>query len=355
MKNLKLFSSLLFVVLMSVVISALFSFSPYITFVVIVLASFIMPRGVAFMAITKEIWTRDIIDNLFKDNDFARRAFNADMYVLNGKVVHIPVAGAPATVKKNLTAFPQTAVKRTDSEITYAIDTFYSMPRQIEQIEKYELAYDKRQSVVGEDQANLIETAMDSLLYRWAPLVGNTILTTGAAGLATLAGATGNRKKFTKDVFLSIKKKMDKVNILKTGRIALLTSDHYNDFLDSLSDNEKTAFNNVADLKNGIVGRYLGFDVMMRSSVLRYRGANGAYVVVDEQDAAFAGSDQTSDRAASIFYQEQAVERALGSVDMFDNAGQAEYYGDIFSMLIRLGGRIRRNTGVYAVVEDLSA
>jgi hypothetical protein len=47
------------------------------------------------------------------------------------------------------------------------------------------------------------------------------------------------------------------------------------------------------------------------------------------------------------------VERAFGEVKMFDNPGRAEYYGDVFSMILRLGGRIRRVNGVYAVVEAI--
>ena len=49
------------------------------------------------------------------------------------------------------------------------------------------------------------------------------------------------------------------------------------------------------------------------------------------------------------------MERAKGNVDIFDNQNRAEYYGDIFSMELRLGGRQRRGAGVYAVVEDLVA
>ena len=36
-----------------------------------------------------EIWERDIVGNLFKNNDFLLQAYNADQYVLQGKVVHI--------------------------------------------------------------------------------------------------------------------------------------------------------------------------------------------------------------------------------------------------------------------------
>jgi hypothetical protein len=74
---------------------------------------------------------------------------------------------------------------------------------------------------------------------------------------------------------------------------------------------------------------------------------------VDEQDPAYAADP--SDRAASLFYSDNSVERAKGEVSVFDNPGQALYYGDVFSAYIRLGGRTRRANGVYAVVEDIAA
>jgi hypothetical protein len=356
MKPLKLITSLLFIIAMAMLLSNLFDFNPLITASVLLVASFIqMPAGVAFMALQKEIWEKDIIDNLFKDNAFAQRAFNADQYVLNGKVVHIPVAGNPATIKKNLTSFPQTAVNRTDSEITYAIDNYYALPRQIQKLEQYELSYDKRQSIVGEDEKQLIQTAMEGLLYRWAPAATNVIETAGADSGADLIDttATGTRKVMTKDAFKAIAKKLANTNL--TGRItALLTANHYHQLFESLSDAEKTNFNNVANLATGVIARYMNIEIIMRSTVLRYRkNGGGVWTVVDMQDDAFAAG--TGDSAASLFWVDSCVERAKGDVNVFDDNGNPLYYGDVFSANMRLGGRIRRPVGVYAVVEAIGA
>lgn len=357
MKTQKRFSlsSVAFIALFALFISTLFQLNFLATFALaFVLGCAPMPQGSFLMAVTKEVWTKDIVNNLYKDNSFALRAFNADIYVLLGKVVHIAVAGNPSAIKKNLTDFPQTAVKRADSEITYAIDNFYSTPAHIENIEQYELEYDKRQSVLGEDEAALIQAAMDNLVYLWSPSNAYAVELEGDAVPATLAGATGNRTSMTKATFSKIKLKMDKANIPAVGRIALLTADHYNQFFESLSDAEKTNFGKVADLEKGIVGQYLGFTLYMRSSVARYRGANlAACAKVDEQDEAFAAD--TTDRAASLFYHELSVERAKGEVKMFSGEDRPEYYGDIYSLSMRLGGRIRRIAGVYAAIEALAA
>lgn len=345
---------IVFIALMAVAIASVTGFNAAIVGGVLLLLSLIpMPKGVMSMAVTVELWENDILENLFKGNDFARRAYNADQYVLSGKVVHIPRAGTPSAVTKNLNTFPAIAVKRTDDDITYGIDTFYSTPRHIEKIEQYELSYDKRQSALGEDQAALIETAMEGLLFAWSPLVANCVLTTGASGAATLSGATGGRLAVTKTELQKIKILMDKNKIPREGRVVVFTADHYNQFFNSLSDGEKTNFNNVANLPEGTVGRYLGFDIIMRSTVSRYRGADGAFVKVDEYDAAFAASTKTGDRAASLVYHDKSVERALGSVEMFDRANDPLYYGDVYSFNLRMGGRIRRDAGVYAIVEAI--
>lgn len=306
------------------------------------------------MAIQKEVWQGDIIDNLYKDNAFAKVCFNADSYVLAGSVVHTAVAGAPSAVKKNLTVFPQAATERVDTDQPYQIDAYYALPRRVANLDKYELSYDKRESVVGEDMKNLIQQCMQGLLFRWAPAHANVVVTDGVTTGDDLIDdtATGVRKMFTKTAFKAVAKKFDRQNFAGFKKVALLTATHYHQLFESLSDAEKTNFGKVADLANGVIGMYMGIHIMMRSTVLRYRYAGGIWTVVDEQLDGFAPT--ANDCSASLFWVETAVERALGDVDVFDNPGQALYYGDIYSAMVRFGGKIRRVAGVFAVVEDLA-
>lgn len=355
MKAVKPINSLLYIGLMALLLAVVFEINPAAVFGGLVCVSLFikMPDGVAFMALQKDIWKNDIIEGLFKDNQFATRAVNADSFVLAGKVVHIPVAGTAAVVKKNLTSFPQTAVNRADTEITYNLDTMYSLPRQVQDIEKYELSYSKRESVVGQDRKQLTQECMNSLLYRWGPVAANVVETTGADSAADLlTTATGTRKLFTKTEFKTIAKSF--ANTDQAGRkTALLTANHYYQFLESLSDAERTDVGRVADLKEGTSGRFMGFDIIMRSSVLRYRKVSTVWTLVDEQDDAFSAG--TGDSAASLFWVDSCVERAVGETVVFDDNGNPLYYGDVFSAYQRLGGRIRRTSGVKAVVEAIGA
>lgn len=58
--------------------------------------------------------------------------------------------------------------------------------------------------------------------------------------------------------------------------------------------------------------------------------------------------------AAALAWHEQSVCRALGEVKMYSNEDDPTYYGDIYSFLVRAGGRRMRNdgAGVLAIVQD---
>src|SRR5437762_13652278 len=99
------------------------------------------------MAIQKEIWTNHIQANLFKDNGFLNYAFNADQYVLEGKVVHIPNAGATANVVKNRTTLPATVIQRADIDITYSTDEFTTDHILIPNADTVESIYDTLSTV----------------------------------------------------------------------------------------------------------------------------------------------------------------------------------------------------------------
>ena len=91
------------------------------------------------MAIQKEIWMAAIVEGLFASNSFLSKAFNADEYVNNGKIVHIPNAGAASGTKKNRTNLPATVTKRTDIDVTFPLDEYTTDPVLIPNADTVEL------------------------------------------------------------------------------------------------------------------------------------------------------------------------------------------------------------------------
>ena len=303
------------------------------------------------MALEREIWRQDIIEALYKDNGFLNMAVNADEYVTQGKIVHIPQAGAGSGVVKNRTSLPAGVTKRTDTDIVYVLDEYTSNPVLIPNIDTLQLSYNKRDSVLGEDKRTLAENVAEQALRSWAPETAAQIIrTTGVAAAATSDGATGNRKLFTKEDLMTARTKMNKQNISKEGRYSMIPSDLY-DQLQRDKDLLLRDYAGEVDIKNGVIVRLFGFNLMERSTVLRY--SNATLPAVKDPGAATAATDND----AVLCWQKNSVERAMGTVDMFERLNDPQFFGDVYSFLVMYGGRIRRadGKGIFAIVQDAAA
>jgi len=306
-------------------------------------------QGSLNMAIQREIWMSTIVEGLFADNSFLSKAVNADAFVNQGRTVHVPNAGAPSGVKKNRTDLPAAVKVRTDKDLVFNLDEFTTDPIRIPHADTVELSYSKRESVIRGDRSTLIEKVSEAILFSWAPEAANTIKTTGAAVDAHTVAATGKRKAFTKHDVNAVMLKFNRQNIPQSGRYLLIDADMHAQLLESLTENEANAFHALADVKNGTIGKLYSFNIMMRSSALRYTSAGKA------KESTTAGA--AADNAAALAWHEDSVCRALGEVVVFDNPGDATYYSDILSFLLRCGGRPMRDdvAGLCAIVQDAAA
>jgi hypothetical protein len=302
--------------------------------------------GVHTAGIQKEIWTAYIMGAIFKYNAFLGFAYNADEHVLAGKVVHIPQAGGTATVVKNRSSLPATVTKRTDTDRTYALDEFTTDPRCIPNADTIELAYDKMDSVMTDDMNALRQTVAENMLIAWAPAT-RIIRTTGADVVAHTTAATGNRKKFICADLKRAQKEMNKAGVAPEERYALMDADMYDQITDELTESQYRDFSRAFDEKTGVMGMLYGFKILTRQTVLVYNNA-GTPVV-----KAYGAAGATTDNAAVLCWQKNAVERAIGEIKVFNEDDSPIYYGDLFSFLMRAGGAIRRDdeVGVLAIVQ----
>ena len=267
---------------------------------------------------------------------------NDDQYVSN-KTVHIPNAGNASAVKMDRSELPATIKKRTDNEVTYNLHEFTSDPVLIQFTEELQLSYSKRESVIKEDRANIVNQVAEYMLQQWAPDSTNILTTTGDAVAAHTDSATGQRKGFTMDDAFALMAKFNAEDIPQEGRYLLLDAFMYQQLIKSMSNNEMAAFQATADLKRGVMGKVASFNVMMRSTVLRYT-TDGTLKAKSEKGAA-------ADNAAGLAWYEGAVSRSKGDVKMFSSTGDPAYYGDVYSFLVNAGGAKRRTDkkGIWAI------
>ena len=195
--------------------------------------------------ISVQIFAKYIIEKLRKANPHLKFAVDESTNVLGGAVVHIPNAGASPTVVKNRSSFPATAVQRTDSFVTYALDVFTTTPTFVTWQEENEISYEKTDSVLNDHVQTLLEAVGDDVLYKWVTGIkadgtadsipaANIIKTSGAAVAVTETGQSGQRKAFTYADLAKAQSRMNKMNVPKDGRYALLESYQYQQLIDSL-------------------------------------------------------------------------------------------------------------------------
>ncbi|WP_053404990.1 hypothetical protein [Persicobacter sp. CCB-QB2] len=273
------------------------------------------------MALEKEIWQNDIVDHLWKENDFMSTVTAEDEYVLQGKVVHIPQAGPPSNVEKNRTTVPATPAQRPDSEVLYSLNEFTTDPRLIRDAEKVELSYNKRDSIIGDDKQKIAEEVAEDLIDVWARgLTTDHIITESDIARASLQKMQTMFN--THNVPLQ-----DRYALVPAQIIPLLFPDTEVTALLSMMRSNDERLNSMFD-------NLYGFKIKMRSSVLTF-DAGGAL-----KPPGSAGAED--DTEGVLCYQKRSLAKAVGEVKMFDNPNQATYYGDIVSFLLRAGGRRRR-------------
>lgn len=307
-----------------------------------------------------EIFAAYIIEKLRKTNPHIGLAVSENNFVLGGAVVHIPQAGASIPVVKNRKTFPAAAVQRGDSMVTYALDVYTTDPSHVTWHEGAEISYDKTDSVLNDHVSTLVEVVGDTILYNWinglkhngtayvADVIPakNIIKTSGGATAVNSSdGQTGTRKAFRYADLMNAQALMNKQNVSKENRYALIESYMYQQLIDSLSANQMAAFQQSADIANGILGKLCGFSILERSSVLAFTAAGTPLLPEQALDA--------DSNLATLCWQKDCVAVAKGDIVNFETLKDPTYYGDIFSMLVKMGGRARREdwSGVLSIVQ----
>lgn len=320
-----------------------------------------IPAGSLGMSVIPEIWTDFIVENLFKNNEFLLQSIDESQYVLQGSVVHVPQSGAPSGVKRNRTQLPATITRRSDVDVTYALDEFTTDPRFIPDADKTQLSYDKMQSCMTEDMSYLRQVVADTMFYNWRPTYFIKASKTKSADY--LIHGTGVRTGVCVDDFVKAKEIMNKWSIPKEDRYVALNSEMYaqicNDVRNATNENLMTA---VYDPKTGRLEKLEGFVIIERATVLMASNSTLSAVTgkpyfkfsstdltytPEDYEAIEDGSKEADNTACAVglFWQKTAVRRALGQTKMFENEGDPTYYGDIYSFLQRAGGRKSRGDG----------
>lgn len=348
MKPTRILLGLIKLFIVALFVAVLFDTNPVLPFVTLIVLSCIVPMPKnALMSVVLETWARYIIERFWKDNAFLKNTFDDSDNVLSGRIVHIPQPGSKPAVVKNRAVFPGTAVRRSDTDVVYALDEYSTDPTHIPNIDAIHLSYSKQDSVMGDHMAVLNETVADDLLLKWA--TNAVIVKTTGVAVAPITGQTGNRKGFPHTDLQKLMIRMNVDKVPKQDRYILIDDNMFDSFYTSLSDTNAKDFSRYADAENGVVGKLHGFHIMTRASVIAFANAG----TVKALGAALGATDHL----ASLAWHKNSLATAIGDMKLFQNSNDALYYGDVHSALVMAGGRVRREDGlgIYAIVQDNAA
>jgi len=300
----------------------------------------------------KRQFLSEIQPKLFPSTSFLSRAMNDDAYV-NVNTVELPHSGTIPAVQVDRSSLPATIAKRTDAPTNYQLEELTTDPTLLGKSEELTVAYNKRASILDQHAKTINVKAADRALYKWAAGADASRIIPSTGGTRPAGNSTGNqtstRLKFVEADIINMQQlffKDDVVNELDDIQgVAIITPAQYADLIALDSFKRADAYGSP-NIPSGVVRRAYGFDFYVRSRVV---AVNVSDVLLAE---GAAGTTTTQDCA--IFYSPQYVRRAVGSIMPFVDEDKPEYYGSLFSMLVRFGASPARNDnkGVYLLFEN---
>ncbi|MFN8691704.1 MAG: hypothetical protein ACK5XL_17075, partial [Cyclobacteriaceae bacterium] len=258
---------------------------------------------------------------------------------------------------------------------TYVLDEVSTNPTHIRDAEKIELTYDKVASVLSDHIKNLDFLSAYNVLFRWAgknPAAGgvtpadlpaaNIRRTSGTTAATHLSGATGNRKIFNLADFNAAKTTL--INLTKreqnAGKRAIFMDETlYNQLKadTNLDTFDKREMQGVV-MQNGDMVRIGGLDIIRTDVMPRFSNVTTPVAKDPLTDAdsgiPYSASFATTDNACALLVDFDLVHIAMGDIKLFETLGSADYQGDIYSALVRVGASRERAdaTGVVAIVQE---
>ena len=310
------------------------------------------------MALDKQLWLTTIQEQLFKNDSFLNTVGVDHSGYVNNITVHIPQAGANPTITKNQSTFPTAATSRTDADLTYNVDMYYSAPVRIGADETAFISYDKRASVLNATLQTMRNAIGNNTLYKWAAaaaLAGSQVKTTGSAVSTALApSATSTRLAIKLADFFSAAQILDSQN-LNPGdeRYCIMPVALYYQMMADTNISKFLEYGGASSVAvGGRVPMIAGMKILTRSSVVVYDNtATGVLKTVG--DSGTPTSPATTDNLACLCVSSSYVSRAIGGINVYTNNSDPLYYGDIVSTSVPFGASQMRTSGegVVAIIQ----
>jgi hypothetical protein len=301
------------------------------------------------MPLDKQLWTGELRKNFFNDDSFMSDGIDRSGDVAYD-TIHDAQAGAPTHVISS-PVYPLLRTKRIDTAVNYKLNTYATDVREISDEEAELLPYQKRQSMIMEDKAQLNERIGDEFLWSLGmPTSVNTngvfFTASGTDTFTTMDGTNRTLKKFTEADAARLTMAFNMRKLPKANRVIMLSPDAYVEFV---MGNE--ILRNQMALRGAIVNQagqvgltvdqvtMWGWTFKSRSGMADYTGdvANG----FNKVPFGTLNVPTTAASCAVAYIAQKTWTKALGTTKMYDRIDDPEYQASWYSMRVRAGGYIQ--------------
>jgi hypothetical protein len=309
------------------------------------------PNGSFRNEVIRTVFSKDLQEKLFPDNSFYKAGQKDEGVDIDAKTVEVPQdEDGEAQYVINPTKFPLESYAEEDKKKTYDVDLLATKPELVTDLNQALVSYDKRGAKLRK-HANTLNTLIANRIgYHWSPTKAEFIRqTTGSTNhVASAPGATGNRKRVTKEDMIYFQTMFNDLDIPLDGRRAVFPAHMYEDLLLIPDFVDADKLGKMGAVPSGVIGSIYGFMIYIRSKTTVYTEA--ATPVKKPIGAAGAATDNLS----ALFYHPAFVRYAEGNVKLYLNPDQGQYLGGTMNAAVRSGGMISRlsEVGVGALVED---
>jgi hypothetical protein len=286
-------------------------------FAFLLLVSFIpLPEGVTMATVYQEVWTGAVKEELStaEDATFLDGIEDFSRYVAGVgdemQVIHLVYMGVQPDVLINNTTYPIDSQALGQEDIPISLDKYQTKVTPITDDELYALSYEKI-AVVKRKHARAIASAkFQKSIHALGPS-GNTadmpvIVTTGADD------GTGRKMLTWKDL-VTLKRKLDKLQIPKEGRRLVLCQDHLNDLLET----NQTFKDQYYESTSGKIYKRLGFEFYDYIANPYYNSSTLAKL-------SFGATPVAGDYEASVFFSVARAAKATGWTKMYYSEAKSD-------------------------------
>ena len=219
--------------------------------------------------------------------------------------------------------------------------------------------YNKRQTKQAQQAAVINTRVADIAAINWGPTVAtNKVSTTGSSRTSNIIKAAGgviaNRKALIKADMLKVYNLLLRMNVMGIAGnfYGLVTADSYTDLLSIAEFTDYDKLGQTSKLEKGIVGRIMGFEIMVRATDDQSMGL--MYATGGTKNAIDAAV-LVNDTPGNLFWHDKMVASAEGMLKTSVNVNAPGYLGaTIIESWTRFGASYARydQKGVVVLLED---